>query len=135
MDPVGQRIFISDSANNRILIVKYNGDVEDCLGDFNGKSGLKDGEYAESLFHFPIGLCYHKEENSLYVADSENHAIRKINLNKRNAETVLGNGTRGNDRVGGKSGANQLLSTPYDIVVDPSTNNLYFSMSGMHQVR
>lgn len=42
-----------------------------------GKSGLKDGSRTESRFSGPSGLHLDKAGN-VYVADTENHALRKI---------------------------------------------------------
>lgn len=43
----------------------------------NGRS-LKDGSFEESAFSRPQGLAFSAALNSLYVADTENHALRKV---------------------------------------------------------
>lgn len=36
----------------------------------------------------PGGLCFNPEDNSIYVADTNNHCIRKIDLSANAVETV-----------------------------------------------
>lgn len=42
----------------------------------SGRPGLHDGEGTDAEFNTPQGLVYHEE--ALYVADTENHALRKV---------------------------------------------------------
>lgn len=69
-------IGISDSGNNRVLVVR-DGKVEHVVGG-NGP-GFKDGNFKDALFSGPQGLVF-ESDDVLYVADTENHAIRKVNL-------------------------------------------------------
>ena len=73
---IGDELAIADSANNRILIVTKDGIVKRTIGNF--RHGLKDGNFEESRFHSPQGVAY--LNGSLYVADTENHCIRKVNI-------------------------------------------------------
>ena len=57
--------------------------VTDLAGAFlmqiggNG-AGLRDGSPAEAAFFAPQGLAYCRRLNVLYVADTENHALREV---------------------------------------------------------
>src|SRR4030095_10487379 len=80
-DAKSLRLFITDSNNNRILILKVNenGDeaiVEDVVG--SGVAGTMDGKYNESEFFRPQGVTFTNDK--LYIADTENHLIREIDL-------------------------------------------------------
>jgi DNA-binding beta-propeller fold protein YncE len=55
----------------------------------------------------------------LYVADTENHAIRKINLKLQLVETIAGMGE-------------QSLNSPWDLV--KLKNKLFIAMAGCHQI-
>lgn len=41
------------------------------------KKGFKDGSFTEALFHSPQGLCF-QNSTTLFVCDTENHAIRMV---------------------------------------------------------
>ena len=97
-------LVISDSANNRILIINEETmQFQDQIG--NSKIGLVDGDFVEAQFHHPQGLCHVYRENNhfLYVCDTKNHAIREINLMTKEVLTVIGTGEKGFDKEGNKS--------------------------------
>lgn len=81
-------LYISDTANNRVLEVSKLGRVHRIFG--SGTPGFWDGVLANCGFNGPRGLAY--GDNYLYVADTANHSIRRINLFNGEVETVLGNG-------------------------------------------
>lgn len=62
-----------------------------------------------------------------------NHAIREINLNKREVLTVVGTGEQGRDREGNKSPEVQKLASPWDIVAI-NRDTLIIAMAGTHQI-
>lgn len=101
----------------------------------NGYIGLVDGDYTEASFHHPQGLChvYRENEHFIYVCDSKNHAIREINLNKREVLTVIGTGEQGRDREGNKSPEVQRLSSPWDVVAI-NRDTLIIAIAGTHQI-
>jgi len=118
-DPAGKRLFIADSNHNRIVIAT--------LPDRDGRSSLirtVDG------FNHPQGLALSGE--TLYVADTENHMIRAVDLAGGEVSTVAGTGAQGYDRSGGKTGAQQVLNSPWDLALEGST--LYVAMAGQHQL-
>ncbi|PQM37925.1 NHL repeat-containing protein 2 [Prunus yedoensis var. nudiflora] len=47
------------------------------------------------------GLAYNPKKNLLYVADTENHALREIDFVNDTVRTLAGNGTKGSDYRGG----------------------------------
>jgi hypothetical protein len=51
----GERIFIADSGNNRVLVCDMNWNVIHCVGSFEGKRGFQDGDFETTRFNFPIG--------------------------------------------------------------------------------
>src|SRR5262249_15849833 len=75
-DDVGPQLFVSDSRHNRIVIADTHGGVQAVVG--SGAIGAADGSFEQASFHHPQGLAYSK--NKLYVADTENHEIRMIDL-------------------------------------------------------
>lgn len=130
IDNPGRRLFISDSNHNRIVVVSIEGNFIDEIG--SGEAGLKDGEFSKAQFYHPQGLVYH--DNCLFVADTENHALRKIDFDYRKVVTLAGNGKQGDDYVGGNKGKEQMLNSPWDVTFDGIRNKLFIAMAGSHQI-
>ncbi|MCC6491017.1 MAG: redoxin domain-containing protein [Candidatus Hydrogenedentes bacterium] len=127
VDPESLRVFIADSFHHRILVCHVDGTVVDVVG--TGKAGLQDGAFEEAEFRAPHGMAL--KDNVLYVADTQNHAIRALYLEARRVATFGGNGTQGNFKTM-TGGPGTLLSSPWDVaIVD---NMLYVAMAGTHQI-
>lgn len=86
------KLAISDTGNHRILITMPDGNI---LYSVGGKMGFKDGKFDVAEFNSPQGLVF-QNENILFVADTENHAIRRIDLETKTVVTVAGTGIQGN---------------------------------------
>ena len=136
----GDKLAISDTGHHQILVVDVNGVVETTVG--SGVAGFADGGFQEAQFNSPQGVNW-KGDAVLFVADTENHAIRMIDLKTKLVTTVAGTGAQGNDKVGGKIGQDQAISSPWDVVVGPSPGSLnvlkdesvlYIAMAGTHQI-
>lgn len=127
-DEKSNRLFISDSNHNRIVITDLKGKLIETIG--NGEPSLKDGNYQTAAFNRPQGLFLDTEK--LYVADTSNHAIRKINLQTKQVETITGDGKQAEWRSKGGIAKNSRLSSPWDIV--KIGNSLYIAMAGTHQI-
>ncbi len=131
-DAVGGRLFISDTANNRVLVAAVSepggvATIVSVIGD--GVSGFQDGALAEAQLNHPEGLAL--QEDTLYVADKENHSIRAANLAQGTLETIAGTGQIGYSREGGM-GRDVALNSPWDLL--ESDNYLYIAMAGRHQI-
>ncbi len=129
VDAAGKRLFIADSSHNRLVIADLDTyEVQAVIG--TGAAGLKDGGYSEATFSKPQGMAL--KGDLLYVADTENHAIRAVDLVKKTVTTVAGTGKQG---FGHSSGLplQTDLSSPWDITVG-DRNNLYIAMAGDHQI-
>lgn len=70
----GEQLVVSDTGNNRILVMQKNGKVEHVIGGYS--PGFKDGNFETARFNAPQGVCVLNE--NIFVADNENHAIRKV---------------------------------------------------------
>lgn len=55
-DLTGNRLFISDSSNNRIVVTDLSGRFLEHVGC--GAAGLVDGGYEEAAFYRPQGVAY-----------------------------------------------------------------------------
>lgn len=136
VDSVGDRLVIADTGHHRILVVKKNGQILHTIGGPN--SGRKDGTFSEASFNSPQGVAI--KNNFIYVADTENHLIRKIDLQVKMVSTVAGVGIQGMDKEGGARGEQQPISSPWDVAFGTSVSAiheddvLWIAMAGTHQI-
>jgi thiol-disulfide isomerase/thioredoxin len=122
------KIAISDSNHNRILVCNMSGKVEYVVG--SGKSGFADGGFLTSAFSRPQGLVW--EDEHLFVADTENHAIRKIDFEKSEVVTVAGNGRQAPWMSHGGKGTMAAISSPWDVAFKDGL--VFIAMAGSHQI-
>jgi thiol-disulfide isomerase/thioredoxin len=122
------KIALSDSNHNRILVTDISGKILHVVG--NGKAGLEDGDFVSTKFFRPQGVIW--KENEIFVADTENHALRKINLGQNKVETVVGTGKQGPWISGGGKGKSVSITSPWDVAL--KDNLIYIAMAGNHQI-
>ncbi|XP_072974846.1 protein SUPPRESSOR OF QUENCHING 1, chloroplastic isoform X2 [Typha angustifolia] len=132
IDAQNNRLFISDSNHNRIVVTDLEGNFITQVG--SSGEGLNDGTFDNASFNRPQGLAYNPKRNLLYVADTENHALREIDFVNETVRTLAGNGTKGSDYEGGRQGIAQVLNSPWDVCYEPSNEVLYIAMAGQHQI-
>ncbi|MDM7461269.1 MAG: thioredoxin-like domain-containing protein [bacterium] len=127
-----QRLFIADSNHHRVLVASLrDGTIEMVIG--SGAVGLEDGAFEQARFNNPQGMAYDPDADALYIADTDNHAIRKADLRKRVVETLAGTGEQSTlypPRAG--KGRETALNSPWDVVLIGDT--LYIAMAGSHQL-
>ncbi len=87
-DEKGDRLFITDSNHNRIVVTSLEGKLLETIG--TGAIGADDGDYDTATFDHPQGLALHN--GMLYVADTENHLLRKVDLASKTVTTIAGIG-------------------------------------------
>ena len=127
-DEAGGRLFIADTNHNRIIVSSFDGHVKQVIG--TGDESLVDGPVTEAAFNHPQGMAI--DGDILYVADTENHAIRLVDLQAGQVRTLAGTGEQGYDRTGGRLGASTSLSSPWDVVLHDGV--VYIAMAGIHQL-
>ena len=128
VDEPGGRIFISDSNHNRIVISSLEGKLQATVG--TGKIGRDDGSYEKATFDHPQGMALVGQ--TLYVADTENHMIRAIDLEKKTVSTVAGTGQQGHPRSVGGTALKTEIGSPWDLVW--ADDKLFIAMAGPHQI-
>ena len=83
-------------------------------------------------FDEPAGLSH--ADGKLYVADTNNHAIRVLDLNAGTVATIAGTGNMGRSVI--PAGIEALavnLRSPWDVALGGDTT-LYIAMAGTHQI-
>ncbi len=130
-DEAGHRLFIADSGHHRIVVTRLDGTLLATIG--SGSIGRADGGYATAEFQQPQGMAL--DGDVLYVADTENHLIRKVDLIKKQVTTVAGLGRQARQPTRPGLLARPLrtaLSSPWALWVDD--RDLYIAMAGLHQI-
>ena len=103
---------ISDTGHNRIVLLDYaTRAVRSTIG--TGARGAADGAFEVASFSSPQGVCFW--QGSLWVADAGNHLLRKVDLERRNVETIPAR-----------------LRSPWDVA--PFGGLLTIAMAGSHQL-
>ena len=126
-------LLIADTFNNRIRAVDLStGIITTIAGDGSfGYSGDA-GKAIFASFRHPEGITVNQPGN-IFVADSSNHRIRRIEVATGVITTFAGNGTEGFQGDNGTS-LNASLFHPTGIAFD-LFGNLYISDTGNHRLR
>ncbi|MCB0073216.1 MAG: hypothetical protein KDE20_17220, partial [Caldilineaceae bacterium] len=131
---VGDRLFVADTGHHRLLEVQLSldglsGEVVRTFG--TGAAGLQDGHITAAQFHDPHGMAL--LGNTLYVADTENHAIRAIDLVREEVRTGAGTGRMGRGgRVTSTDPRAIDLRSPWALAL--LDDALFIAMAGSHQI-
>ena len=130
VDPDGN-IYLSHRSKNRIRKITPDGIITTIAG--NGTAGYSGdgGPALEAALNFPAGLAL-DSENNLYIADRNNHRIRKVTPDGI-ITTVVGTGARDFGGDGGPALAARL-NLPSDVEVGPK-GNIYISDRSNNRIR
>ncbi|MCA1684524.1 MAG: hypothetical protein LC745_00765 [Planctomycetia bacterium] len=96
---------------------------------------MTDGPYGKAEFNRPQGMSLLGE--TLYVADTENHAVRAVDLKEKTVRTVAGTGEQGHNtgRPHAMGAARKTsLNSPWDLAHVEDSRVLYVAMAGPHQI-
>jgi hypothetical protein len=134
------RCFMADTGHHRIIELKLeegslSGQIQRVLGC--GLPGFEDGPAETAAFHNPRGMAF--LNNTLYVADTDNHAIRAIHPETGQVRTVAGTGRKGAGRLPGPTPLQTDLRSPWALLaVEEATRErkpvLFIAMAGSHQI-
>ncbi len=127
-DARGDRLFIADSDHNRIVITRLDGSLLETVG--TGEPGATDGPFASASLYRPQGMAL--DGDSLYVADTENHLIRRLDLKNHAVQTLAGTGRQSHEYFQIGPALTVGLNSPWDLQLVGRT--LYIAMAGPHQI-
>ncbi len=133
VDPANRRLAVSDSGHHRVLVAELDDPLHARIARTigSGEPGLSDGTSA-ARFDVPRGLALDGE--TLYVADAENHAIRKVLLGDGAVSTIAGTGSQATRFHRGGPALDVALSSPWDLALSADRRYLFVAMAGFHQV-
>ncbi|MGH7864193.1 MAG: hypothetical protein ACREQB_04335 [Candidatus Binataceae bacterium] len=121
-------LYISDTYNNTIRSFQLADAMVKTIGGQSGIDGKVDGPATESKFSLPTGIA--ADGKAVYVADTGNNVVRKIELPGLTSTTIAGTGEEG--RQDGP-GAQAQFASPKALVISGTT--LYILDADNHAVR
>jgi len=129
-------MYIADSGNNIIRkVTASTGNISTYAGDFNTPGYRGDGGSATKVgvgLNDPVAVAMDAAGN-LYIADTNNHAIRKVTASSGIITTLAGNGTSGFSGDGRSALLAQLFA-PKGVAVD-AAGNVYISDTLNNRIR
>jgi hypothetical protein len=138
------RLYVADTGHHRILEIRLDesglsGEIVRAFG--SGRAGLQDGPADSAEFHGPHGLAYVGTADveppgsgvSLYVADTDNHAIRAIDLASGAVRTVAGTGIKAHGQFSLGKPTETPLRSPWALI-PIGDELLLIAMAGTHQI-
>lgn len=125
---VGEKLWaLADTGHHQIVVLDDDGGELVRYG--TGTPGHRDGG-AEAAFNGPEGLAC--DADFIYVADTRNHAIRRIDRASGVTDTLAGIGFRGGILRQAEPGSGAALASPWDLEVANGT--VYVANAGSHQL-
>jgi sugar lactone lactonase YvrE len=128
----GGVIWVADTNNHRIRRIDADGMVTTIAGDGTVGYAGDGGPALAARFRLPYRIRYDAAHGDLYVCDTGNHAVRRIDANGV-IHAVAGTGQRGNGADGQPAAATKIDS-PYDVQVGPD-GAVFIADSGNNRIR
>jgi sugar lactone lactonase YvrE len=119
---IAGNMYVPDSANNRVRKIDTKGTITTYAG--NGQPGDMgdDGPAISAELHLPSGVTVDPAGN-LYIADTQNSAIRKVSsASPNNISTIAQSGDGITLAPGGKVPGPVVLYAPTGMTIDPKGN-------------
>lgn len=130
----GDRLWVSDTGHDRVLELELSsaehGVFAKLVRVWGGSPGFTDGLQEESSFRSPRGLHY--TPDAILVADTGNHAVRRIDLRTGVVTTLAGTGRMAPGRIEAGPALDTDLRSPWDIAA--LQGMVLISMAGSHQL-
>lgn len=123
-------LYVSDSSQHAIYKITYSAGTytRSVLAGTEGTAGS-----SSTLFNTPQGLAVDSSGTYLYVADTGNHAIRRIELSSGTVTTLAG--TLGTSGSTDETGTSALFKSPVGVALDSAATHLYVADTGNHTIR
>lgn len=142
VDTKTRTVYVADTSNSRVCRIdaKPAAKGQPCrmtvLCGRADTSGFKDGSSTEALFAKPSGVAF--DGTDVFVADSDNHRIRRVALADGSVSTFAGSGPTGAGAGGFADGdalTTAQFNAPSDVYAHRATKSLYIADTQNHRIR
>jgi sugar lactone lactonase YvrE len=131
-------LYVADTFNHRIrkitptrIVTTIGGSDKLPLTPPGANTGWVDGAGNAAKFRYPHGIAVNPAGTLLYVADTFNHRIRRIDLATNAVTTLAGNGQAGSTAG---TGTTASFNLPWDVAVAPA-GQIYVTDNGSGAIR
>ena len=126
------RLYIADTANNRIRRIESDGSITTVAGTGQAGATGDGGAALSAALKNPWGIAFDSAGN-LYIADEGNNRIRRVAAATGTISTIAGSGQVGN--TGDAGPADEARLTHASGVALDAAGRLYIADKGNHRVR
>lgn len=121
-------VYILERNGNALRVLDKEGNIRTVVNSTGKKGGTGDGGPAlEATMNGPKFICVDKD-NSVIIADAENHIVRRYQPKDGKITRIAGTGVKGTEGLGGDPTKAQL-ARPHGVTVHPKTGELYITDS------
>jgi len=115
-------VYVAETQSNKIRVIDLEAGTIDLLAG-TGEAGFRGdgGPALDAQLNHPRAMAI-GPDGDLYVADTDNHRIRAIDLDDGTIRTVAGSGEPGLDEIGGLPAEETQLARPFGVNFDPDGN-------------
>ncbi len=127
-------VLIADSNHHRLVITGLqvmDGAVHHIVG--GPEPGLADGPPDQARFNWPQGIAVDPRTGVVFIADTENHCIRRLSPDGGRVTTIAGTGRPARMRGTGGRAQETDLSSPWDLAFLPAPDAGPPTAPGSHQ--
>ncbi len=126
------RIYFSETGKHRIRRIEADGTLATFAGTGEpGRSG-DGGPASEATFFRPVGLAF--GPGALYITDTGNHKIRRVDLSTAVIITIAGTGTRGFSGDG-ESSIRARMDSPRALAFSNDGFSVFIADTGNNRIR
>jgi len=125
-------VYILERSGQRLRKVAADGTIHNVAGTGVKGSAGASGPALAAQFNGPKHLCIDRDD-SVLIADTENHRILRYTPGPETIELVAGVGKKGSSGVGGDPKQAEFFQ-PHGVIVHPKTGEIYISDAGNHRV-
>jgi DNA-binding beta-propeller fold protein YncE len=150
LDPVERRLFVIERSSHRVVQVGLSDGSIAVVAGIGERGFSGDGADARlARFNRPDGLAFDHDRQLLYIADTDNHCVRRVHLPTSQITTVAGTrrlwpGSRDRSYLpiwpnglqqGGRPATRAKLAFPRGLALSDDGTSLFISAPGSSSIR